>query len=450
MNTTCVARITSFRQLMTFIVTFLLLGAIPGTVKAADFNGDGVLDVDDIDALVMEIIAGTNGPSFDLTSDGLVNTNDLAQWRVTAGTANGFSGAYLEGDANLDGDVNATDLNAMSMNWQQINNTWSGGDFNASGFVDAGDLNLLGQNWQGSPSSADPQTIGWEPLVMDFGMIPVGDATGQVLQLTATGPSGALAISEVYYTFNDRGAFGVSAPVPAVLLPGESIDVDLTFTPPDFSFFFAELRILNNSTNEPDLVYAFSGAGEFGTSCTWPLVNCGGVCVDLSDDLDNCGSCGNVCATPEHAEAFCQTGSCGFVCDEYFEPADDGCRPTVFPTVYEALEELIIYADGAVVTGALVGLGPRSTDDSPSPHRLQVFLRTLERAMNEGLATGNYDAACDALNFAQLRSDGAYTAARPPDFVAGDAAPYVNERINEIMEAIEGCDIRDASVRQVN
>ncbi|MBT8067382.1 MAG: hypothetical protein KJO09_09085 [Gammaproteobacteria bacterium] len=435
---------------MTSIFAFLLLSAIPGTAKAADFNGDGVFDIVDIDALVMEIIAGTNNPSFDLTGDGLVDVADLAKWRADAAEQNGYTVPYLAGDANLDGDVNAADLNEVGQNWQGSPNTWSGGDFNASGVVDAEDLNLLGQNWQNSASSADPQTIGWEPLVTDFGTIPVGDGAAQVLRLTATGPSGALAISEVYFTFNDRDAFGVSAPVPAVLLPGESIDVDLSFNPPDFSFFFADLRILNNSTNAPDLMYSFSGAGEFGTSCTWPMVNCGGVCVELSDDLDNCGSCGNVCATPEHAEAFCQMGSCGFVCDEYYEPADDGCRPTVFPTVYEELEELIIYVDGAAVTGALVGLGPKSTDDPPSPHRLQVFLRTLERALNEGLATGNYDAACDALNFTQLRSDSGDPAVRPPDFVTGDAAPYVNDRINEIMGAIDGCDIRDASIRQVN
>ena len=450
MNTTCVARIPSFRQLMTFIITFLLLGAIPGTVKAADFNSDGVLDIADIDALVMEIIAGTNGPSFDLTGDGLVNTDDLAEWRAVAGDENGFAGAYLEGDANLDGDVNASDLNELGLNWQASPNTWSGGDFNASGFVDAVDLNLLALNWQGNTPGSEAQLIGWEPLVMDFGLVPVGNLADGTLRLTATGPEGTLAISEIYFTFNDRDAFGVSAPVPAVLLPGESIDVDLSFNPPDFSFFFADLRILNNSSNAPELSYFFSGFGEFGTSCTSPLVNCGGVCVDLSSDLGNCGSCGNVCVAPEHAEASCQAASCGFVCDYGYEPFNDGCRQILIPTTIEMLEELIIYVDGSVVTGALVGLGPRSADDSPSPHRLQVFLRTLERAMNEGLATGNYDAACDALNFAQLRSDGGYPSVRPPDFVTGDVAPYVNDRINEIMGAIDGCDIRDASIRQVN
>jgi hypothetical protein len=34
--------------------------------------------------------------------------------------------------------------------------------------------------------------------------------------------------------------------------------------------------------------------------------NCGGVCVNLSSDAENCGACGNVCATDQ----VCQGGVC--------------------------------------------------------------------------------------------------------------------------------------------
>ena len=52
------------------------------------------------------------------------------------------------GDANLDFQVDARDLNTVALNWQQAGDGWGAGDFNQDGFVDAGDLNLLALNWQ--------------------------------------------------------------------------------------------------------------------------------------------------------------------------------------------------------------------------------------------------------------------------------------------------------------
>ncbi len=52
------------------------------------------------------------------------------------------------GDANLDGDVGATDLNIVGRNWRTEVDGWSQGDFNGDRFVDAADLNLLGRHWR--------------------------------------------------------------------------------------------------------------------------------------------------------------------------------------------------------------------------------------------------------------------------------------------------------------
>jgi hypothetical protein len=106
------------------------------------------LDVTDVDALVGEIIAGTNNPDFDVTSDGNVDNSDLSQWLADAAQANGFAEPYLLGDSDLDGSVNAADLNNVGLSWQQSPNTWSGADFTANGIVGAEDLNVLGLNWQ--------------------------------------------------------------------------------------------------------------------------------------------------------------------------------------------------------------------------------------------------------------------------------------------------------------
>ena len=52
------------------------------------------------------------------------------------------------GDANLDGIVDAADLNIVGNNWLHEDvSEWSEGDFNGDHRVDQIDLNLLGENW---------------------------------------------------------------------------------------------------------------------------------------------------------------------------------------------------------------------------------------------------------------------------------------------------------------
>jgi hypothetical protein len=124
-----------------------------------DLNHDGMVDVLDADAVVAEIVAGSVDPEFDLSLDGIVDDLDLAQWLSEAANYHGFAAAYLQGDANLDGLVNAADLNALALNWRNNNAVgWSIGDFNADSRVDAADLNLLALNWQRSIPSAVPES----------------------------------------------------------------------------------------------------------------------------------------------------------------------------------------------------------------------------------------------------------------------------------------------------
>ncbi len=51
------------------------------------------------------------------------------------------------GDANLDGQVDISDLGALATAWQ-TSGVWTGGDFDYSGFVDISDLGILATNWQ--------------------------------------------------------------------------------------------------------------------------------------------------------------------------------------------------------------------------------------------------------------------------------------------------------------
>jgi hypothetical protein len=56
------------------------------------------------------------------------------------------------GDANLDGQVDVTDLGALATNWQQ-SGVWTGGDFNYDGLVDVSDLGILATNWEAGVGS---------------------------------------------------------------------------------------------------------------------------------------------------------------------------------------------------------------------------------------------------------------------------------------------------------
>ena len=85
---------------------------------------------------------------------------------------NGFGKAYLRGDADLDGTVNATDLNALALNWQGNTSTWSGGDFIVDGVVNVEYLNELALNWRESiPTAAavsEPKCLAMLAIALGF------------------------------------------------------------------------------------------------------------------------------------------------------------------------------------------------------------------------------------------------------------------------------------------
>lgn len=56
------------------------------------------------------------------------------------------AGALFDGDADLDGRVDVSDLGALATNWQRSAD-WLGGDFDGSGQVDVVDLGVLATNW---------------------------------------------------------------------------------------------------------------------------------------------------------------------------------------------------------------------------------------------------------------------------------------------------------------
>ena len=307
-----------------------------------------------------------------------------------------------------------------------------------------------------SLNTAVAQDISWTPLSMSFPDVPYGTTETRTLTITNDDSTDPVSIDNIEWTFMSYyDPFGDPVPafsytadrlVPATLLPGTSMDIEISFSPVDdgvMSFVSANLLITNTSANAASLNYWLDGNGTDYDPC-YPLSFCDGICQDLSSDLENCGQCNNVCSIPENGTAFCEEGTCGFTCDEGYEPVGNGCQLIVIipETLEEQMDALLLYATQAKEDGTLVGLGPGAS----GPAKLDVFINRLALSQ-EWISFGTPEtlaAACGSLNFNQLRCDGGWPFIMPPDFVAGEAASEIYDRILSIMALIEGCEITDA------
>lgn len=112
---------------------------VPGTQGTpGDFNGDGLLDAADIDALSAEVRAGTNNVAFDLTNDNQVDGSDRTEW------VESLKNSYF-GDANLDGEFNSGDFVSVFTVGEYEdatagNSNWADGDWDGDGDFGSGDF----------------------------------------------------------------------------------------------------------------------------------------------------------------------------------------------------------------------------------------------------------------------------------------------------------------------
>ena len=123
------------------------VGSTSDFPNSFDLNSDGEYDVHDLDLLTTGIHSATDFSEYDLNGDGILSESDVAIWRKVAATRNGFPRPYPIGDLNLDGQVNASDLSRLGVNWQRSIPGWSNGDLVFDGEINLLDLNELGQHW---------------------------------------------------------------------------------------------------------------------------------------------------------------------------------------------------------------------------------------------------------------------------------------------------------------
>jgi hypothetical protein len=107
-------------------------------VEPGDFDGNGILDVRDLDALTDAVSRADHDTAFDVTDDGLVNAADRLFW------VRSLRRTYL-GDSNLDGEFTSTDLIVVFRANQYEdtivhNSTWATGDWDGDYEFTSSDL----------------------------------------------------------------------------------------------------------------------------------------------------------------------------------------------------------------------------------------------------------------------------------------------------------------------
>ncbi|MFW6154488.1 MAG: Ig-like domain-containing protein [Planctomycetota bacterium] len=133
-----------------------LQATVIGEPLTGDLNGDGAVDMSDVDLLTAAIRGETTVDGADLNDDGALDDADLALMvRDVIGTE--------MGDANFDGNIDLADFTLLKQNLGISDASWAQGDFNGDGVSDLDDFALLKSHFgfesSTSASSDDLRTV---------------------------------------------------------------------------------------------------------------------------------------------------------------------------------------------------------------------------------------------------------------------------------------------------
>ncbi|HEY7088233.1 MAG TPA: BNR-4 repeat-containing protein, partial [Tepidisphaeraceae bacterium] len=114
---------------------------LAGTMRVKRFGGFVPLPGESFDVMSFASRTGDVALVNQTGLAGLVLSKSYSSTDLTL-----LASALYGGDADLDGVVDVDDLDALALHWQSSAN-WLGGDFNGDGIVDQSDLGILAQNW---------------------------------------------------------------------------------------------------------------------------------------------------------------------------------------------------------------------------------------------------------------------------------------------------------------
>ena len=126
---------------------------------------------------------------------------------------------------------------------------------------------LIGLTVVAAPLIASAQCIEVTPDSCDYGDVKVGTGKSQTFTIHSCATS-ALTVYYIGIVEGDFEAFTVS-PVPDVPFPldgGETLEVEVTFTPPGLGVYEAPLLILHNASGGETLI-PLEGVGIRGWRC---------------------------------------------------------------------------------------------------------------------------------------------------------------------------------------
>jgi len=102
------------------------------------------------------------------------------------------------------------------------------------------------------------------PESYDFGDVELGSSSPTIITITNTGGTGDLVLSGISFATGSSGDFAITTnPATTTVLPGESVDVGITFTPTAEGYVSAALQITSDDDINPLIEVALGGVGVY-------------------------------------------------------------------------------------------------------------------------------------------------------------------------------------------
>ena len=100
------------------------------------------------------------------------------------------------------------------------------------------------------------------PLSYDYGDVELGTSSATIVTISNIGGY-TLIVNDVTFSSDSNPDFSITSvpPLPTLISPGGTIDIEITYTPSAFGISSAILEIVSDDADEPLVMVSFSGTG---------------------------------------------------------------------------------------------------------------------------------------------------------------------------------------------